>query len=86
MSTSSKHAGRFEPIAIVGQSCVLPGALNPDELWQAVRQGKSLISEAKENEWGQSTANFLADAGESSESTPTDTIPKDKSWNTSLSS
>ena len=81
MSTSSnkpgnKHTGRFEPIAIVGQSCVLPGALNPDELWQAVRQGKSLISEASENDWGQNNADFLANAGESSES-----IPKDKSWN-----
>jgi acyl transferase domain-containing protein len=24
---------RFEPIAIIGQSCVLPGALDPAELW-----------------------------------------------------
>jgi len=77
MSTSkNKQVGRFEPIAIVGQSCVLPGALSPDELWQAVREGKSLITEAKEGEWGQSNAHFLANADESNES-----IPQDKSWN-----
>jgi len=94
MSTSSKRSdqsikskasniqtGRFEPIAIVGQSCVLPGALNPDELWQAVRQGLSLISEAKENDWGQNNASFLAKVGESGEPISKDTIPKDKSWN-----
>lgn len=28
---------RFEPIAIVGQGCVLPGALNPRALWEIVR-------------------------------------------------
>jgi len=32
----------FEPIAIVGQSCILPGALTPDELWDAVLAGADL--------------------------------------------
>ena len=30
---------RFEPIAIVGRACVLPGALSPAELWDAVLRG-----------------------------------------------
>ena len=33
-----------EPIAIVGQSCILPGALSPEELWQAIAAGRNLIS------------------------------------------
>ena len=31
---------RFEPIAIVGQGCVLPGALSPAALWDVVSQKK----------------------------------------------
>ena len=30
----------FEPIAIVGQSCLLPGANSPEALWEAVSQGR----------------------------------------------
>ena len=40
-----------EPIAIVGQSCVLPGALNADELWSAVQQGQNLISSVPAGYW-----------------------------------
>ncbi len=43
---------RFEPIAVVGQSCVLPGALSPAELWSAVAAGRDLISTAPEGRWG----------------------------------
>src|SRR3989338_10526923 len=35
---------KFNPIAIVGQSCVLPGAMSPEELWDAVLQNKILMS------------------------------------------
>lgn len=41
----------FEPIAIVGQSCVLPGALNPEELWSQIVSGKDLLSEAPAGYW-----------------------------------
>lgn len=41
----------FEPIAIVGQACVLPGALTPAELWDAVSQGKNLLSSPPEGYW-----------------------------------
>ena len=33
----------FEPIAIVGQACILPGALDPASLWQAVRDGGRML-------------------------------------------
>ncbi len=42
---------RFEPIAIVGQSCILPGALDPDELWKAVLENRDLVSPASDDYW-----------------------------------
>ncbi len=42
----------FEPIAVVGQSCVLPGALSPEELWTAVVEGRDLVSTVPEGRWG----------------------------------
>ncbi len=50
---------KFEPIAVIGQSCVLPGALNPDALWEAVVQGRDLTSRARPHEWGMSTESVL---------------------------
>jgi 3-oxoacyl-(acyl-carrier-protein) synthase/3-hydroxymyristoyl/3-hydroxydecanoyl-(acyl carrier protein) dehydratase/1-acyl-sn-glycerol-3-phosphate acyltransferase len=43
--------GTFSPIAVVGRACVLPGALNPAELWDAVVSGKDLLSAAPEGLW-----------------------------------
>ncbi len=34
----------FEPIAIVGESCVLPGALSPDALWDMVAHKRVVIA------------------------------------------
>ena len=42
----------FEPIAIVGRSCLLPGALNPEAFAEAVLAGRDLISEAPADRWG----------------------------------
>ena len=42
----------FEPIAIVGRSCVLPGALTPEALFEAVRHGQVLIGPAPDGAWG----------------------------------
>lgn len=42
----------FEPIAIVGRSCVLPGALDPKALFEAVRDARVLIDEAPDGAWG----------------------------------
>ncbi len=42
---------RFAPIAIVGRACVLPGALSPEALWAAVRDGRDLISQVPAGRW-----------------------------------
>ncbi|MFT7626254.1 MAG: acyl transferase domain-containing protein, partial [Myxococcota bacterium] len=42
----------FEPIAIVGRSCLLPGALSPEALWEAVASGQDLLSSAPPGRWG----------------------------------
>lgn len=41
----------FRPIAIVGRSCVLPGALNPGELWDVVSQGQDVTGSAPDGRW-----------------------------------
>jgi len=41
----------FAPIAIVGQGCVLPGALSPDALWSLVLEGRSAIAPAADDLW-----------------------------------
>ncbi|MCB9744328.1 MAG: hypothetical protein H6740_17150 [Alphaproteobacteria bacterium] len=51
----------FEPIAIVGQACVLPGALSPDALWQAVVEGRDLVSRVDPGRWRLSPAQALSD-------------------------
>ena len=45
-------SGSFEPIAIVGRACVLPGALSPEALFDAVRDARVLIDEAPDGAWG----------------------------------
>ena len=55
--TSSSHASLsavapFEPIAIIGQGCVLPGAHSPEALWELVTRRDDLLSEAPEGYWG----------------------------------
>ncbi|MEN0061780.1 MAG: beta-ketoacyl synthase N-terminal-like domain-containing protein [Myxococcota bacterium] len=42
----------FEPIAIVGQSCILPGASSPRALWDAVVEGRDLVSSVPAGRWG----------------------------------
>jgi acyl transferase domain-containing protein len=42
----------FPPVAIVGQSCLLPGARDPEELWTAVHEGRDLLSPAPPGRWG----------------------------------
>ncbi len=54
---------RFEPIAIVGQSCVLPGALDPAELWDLVMQGRSMVAPASDDAWRIDKARVLAAPG-----------------------
>ena len=43
----------FEPIAIIGRGCVLPGAFDSDELWTAVADGRNLLTKADlRADWG----------------------------------
>lgn len=39
------------PVAIVGRACVLPGALSPEALWQAVSDGRDLLSTTPTGRW-----------------------------------
>ncbi len=41
----------FEPIAIVGRACVLPGGLSPSDFGSAVLAGRDLIREAPPGRW-----------------------------------
>src|SRR4051812_29137378 len=54
----------IQPIAIVGQACVLPGALNPDELWTLVIEGRTALAPAPEGRWGIDRALMLAAPGQ----------------------
>ena len=42
----------FAPIAIVGQGCVLPGALDPQQLWTSVLEGRDVLGDPPESYWG----------------------------------
>ena len=52
---------KFEPIAIVGQGCVLPGGLNPDELWKTVREGRDVLGPPPPGYWGVSPERIVRD-------------------------
>ena len=41
----------FEPIAVVGQACVLPGADGPRALWRLISEGRSAISQVPAGRW-----------------------------------
>ena len=57
----------FEPIAIVGRACTLPGALSPTELWQNVLEGRDLLGPVPEGRWRVATETVLRDASSSAE-------------------
>lgn len=52
---------KFEPIAIVGQGCVLPGGLSPDRLWDTVREGRDAFDSARPGYWGVAAEHILRD-------------------------
>lgn len=43
---------KFDPIAIVGQGCVLPGGLNAGELWTTVHDGRDVLGSVSPDYWG----------------------------------
>ena len=52
---------KFEPIAIVGQGCVLPGGLSPEALWKTVHEGRDVLGSPEPDYWGVSPAHVLRD-------------------------
>ncbi|MBC6447375.1 type I polyketide synthase [Actinokineospora xionganensis] len=40
-----------EPIAVIGMSCRLPGAGDPDAFWRLLREGVDAVTEASESRW-----------------------------------
>ena len=61
-SSSVSSCSSFEPIAIVGRACVLPGALCPQELWDLVVAGKDVLSPAPAGRWRIAAEHVLADS------------------------
>lgn len=51
----------FHPIAIVGRGCVLPGALDPQTLWDRLAQGDDLTSAVPPGRWGMPREAILTD-------------------------
>jgi len=41
----------FEPIAVVGQGCALPGALDPAALWDGILHGRVSLSQVRPEDW-----------------------------------
>ncbi len=41
----------FEPIAIVGRGCALPGALDPDQFWDNVARGRVSLDTVRPEDW-----------------------------------
>ena len=44
-------AAPFEPIAIVGRGCVLPGALDPARFWDGVVNGRVSLETVRPEDW-----------------------------------
>ncbi|MBW4533312.1 MAG: polyketide synthase [Pleurocapsa minor HA4230-MV1] len=42
---------KHEPIAIVGMDCRFPGANNPEEFWQLLKEGKDAITSVPDDRW-----------------------------------
>ena len=57
----------FEPIAIIGQSCVLPGALNPQELWDILAKGQDVLTKVPDGYWRTDTELVFAQSYKDSE-------------------
>ena len=41
----------LEPIAVIGIGAIMPAALNKDEFWQNIAQGKNCIIEVPQDRW-----------------------------------
>ena len=71
-SAEPNTSPRFEPIAIIGQSCTLPGALTPQALWANVLAGHSSIAPVPAGRWGLPTASVMGTVEQSADRTWSD--------------
>ena len=44
-------AAGFDPIAIVGRGCVLPGALSPEQFWDNIASGRVSLDAVRPEDW-----------------------------------
>ena len=54
----------FSPMAIVGRSCLFPGASSPEKLWDLVANGRFAISNCPPDRWRVPQQDILADHGQ----------------------
>ncbi|MBK6908315.1 MAG: beta keto-acyl synthase [Rhodocyclaceae bacterium] len=71
-SAEPNTSPRFEPIAIIGQSCTLPGALTPQALWANVLAAHSSIAPVPAGRWGVPTASVMGTVEQSADRTWSD--------------
>jgi acyl transferase domain-containing protein/3-hydroxymyristoyl/3-hydroxydecanoyl-(acyl carrier protein) dehydratase len=50
-SRAGPDAPGFEPIAVVGRGCVLPGALSPGQFWDNIASGRVSLDAVRPEEW-----------------------------------
>ena len=63
MSAAHEHTEPLEPIAVVGLSCRLPGARDPEEFWRLLAQGREAVGEVPEGRWPGPAAEGLRRGG-----------------------
>ena len=51
MSAVRYENGAHEPIAVIGLSCRLPGAADPDEFWELLRSGRDAVTDVPTDRW-----------------------------------
>ncbi|MCZ6502148.1 MAG: beta-ketoacyl synthase N-terminal-like domain-containing protein, partial [Gammaproteobacteria bacterium] len=54
---------KFQPIAVVGRGCILPGCQSVDDLWQIIAEGRVETSSASRDDWHVNQERLLSDHG-----------------------
>ena len=58
---SVKRKSKFQPIAVVGRGCVLPGCQSVDDLWRVIEAGRVEVSSATGDDWRVDQARLSSD-------------------------
>ncbi|MGW3042850.1 beta-ketoacyl synthase N-terminal-like domain-containing protein [Kitasatospora sp. NPDC001159] len=51
VAPAAAPVGRPTPVAVIGMACRLPGASDPDRLWQALLAGRDLVTDVPADRW-----------------------------------